>query len=195
MRQEILFSRGSLYQLFKNIENSIVSEIEGYNEAKVNENIDNLCKAIYKKNSLEAPILDDQSIKTVEQGEMEVPNRGTRSTRKITYVKIEIPFSGDGQLFQFVPSQSIMTHIGAELFNDRMNLIYEMNDRTSAQIKSEMDRDIRDIKHNLANIQKEVAAFNPKINVLARENIERRKEKLKKDREVIEGIGFPFKDK
>jgi hypothetical protein len=62
-------------------------------------------------------------------------------------------------------------------------------------MKAELNSDIEKIKELLGWVSKDIALYNEKIKEVARQLIELRKEKLSKDRQMIESLGFPIKTK
>ncbi len=191
MDRLVLFSKGSLFEVISKQEAVISSEIERYDDHTVNKPIEDLCEDIYKRFIRKTPVLRIEAIAQVEKGETEIGRQGQRG--RITYIKIEIPFVGDRELLFYRPSHSSLTSIEAEVFDERIRLLYAIDDRTSEDVRKEIDYDIANINDSLKNVDADLKKFHSKIKDFARSRIELRKEKLRKDREVIEGLGFPIK--
>lgn len=191
MSRMILFNKGDLFDVIRSTEETIISEIDKYDENTVSKPVDELCENIYQRFFRRTPVLRVDGITPIGKGEKVTERRGYE--RKITYVKIEIPFDGDSELFSYRPSQYALVSIEAEVYGDKIHVLYAIDDRSSEDVRKEIDVDIADINNFLKNIESDLTKFHSKIRALAQKRIEVRKAKLMKDKEVIEGLGFPIK--
>lgn len=190
----ILFGRGSLYDVLRKREGDIASEIEYYDKKTMDQDSEELCEGIYSKYNFETPIVRKDGMYKADEGEKQVETR-RGETRRISYVKIAIPFSGSSELLNYSPSQHPLVNIEAEIRKDEIHLLYVIDGRTPQDVKREIDADIENINEFLKGIEKDVSRFNSGIKNIAKIHIENRRNKLKRDQEVIDGLGIPDKRK
>jgi prephenate dehydrogenase len=69
-------------------------------------------------------------------------------------------------------------------------LEYRIDGRQSDKVKRDMQSDIETIEQYLEGVRKDVTKYNSGIRDIARQNIEKRIEQLKENREVIEDLGI-----
>jgi hypothetical protein len=110
-------------------------------------------------------------------------------------VTFALPFEGDSTLFKHRPLQFYPTAVFGTIVGKGIHLTYTRTDYNHEAMKAELNSDIEKIKDILGWVSKDIALYNEKIKEVAHQLIEFRKEKLSKDRQMIESLGFPIKTK
>ena len=72
-------------------------------------------------------------------------------------------------------------------------MIYERTTSEATQIKGEFESELTRLKNYLQCIEQEVTPFNSSIRETASQGIKVRREKILRDRDLVEKIGFPLR--
>jgi|GEM_PF-6115510 len=190
-----LFSRSSLLGVIQDREKKIVAEINGYTEEEISEGIEKLCDNIYNKYKFVPPSLLVDEMNMLGKYEREVRTDNLRNIRRVSYCEIEIPFTGERELFLYTPSSFIIKSIPAELVSNAIRLKYLIDDRKAEQIRAEIDGDVKDINILLTNVTSDVNKFNSKIREISIRELQKRRDKFEKEQDVLKNIGIPLKRK
>jgi hypothetical protein len=172
--QNRLFSKGYLSNELMNIKQTIASRVGRSSDTKLNEDMEQLCEEIHNELFIRVPVINESQIQTLGKREVE-SDRG----QIIVVVVMVVPFSGQRDLFFLRPSQYKLSAPCADVKNTELHMSYVLGE----------------IKEYLSQMESDVKQYNSQIRVLAKEEIQRRKDKLMKEKEQIEGIGFPIRKK
>ena len=187
-----LFKGDSLLNVFRSQEQRMTSEIERFQEEKIQRGVDQLVDDLYKDYMLETPTLHAEKKYELHEGEEEIAvSGGDGNSMRIAFVGIVIPFSGNEFLFHYTPSQSPLVDVKSQIKKDGLYLEYRIDGRQSDEVKRDIQSDIDTIEQYLESVRKDVTKYNSGIRDIARQHIEKRIEQLKENREVIEGLGIP----
>ncbi|RVI84195.1 hypothetical protein CN188_09410 [Sinorhizobium meliloti] len=110
-----------------------------------------------------------------------------------TTFEVEIPFSGDAELFKVQPTSFTFNPPRGTVRGGSLFYTISGTDLDGAQVRASIDRFINDVESNLGTIRKDAASFNGSLRQVAMEKVEWRKQKLLKDRNTVAEIGFPLK--
>lgn len=180
----ILFNQSTLRDFLRDHQGSLIRLIDGYPDDYILKlNIDEVCNQLDREYRLQPPVLKTDETYTKGHGE-----RDGRIS-----VKLAVPFDGNPQLFDFQPSTFNYNPPRGIVEGQEVCLTYSRSDYDHAAIKRELDNDIGGIKQFLGWVAADVAPFNAGIKGLARQRIEFRRDKLLKEKEMIEKLGFPTK--
>lgn len=186
-----LFKADSLINVFRSQEQRMIFEIERFQEEKIQRGVDLLVDELYKDFMLETPTLHAEKRYELHEGEKEIAvSEGDGNSMRIAFVGIVIPFSGNEFLFHYTPSQSPLVDVKSQIKKDGLYLEYRIDGRQSDKVKRDMQSDIETIEQYLEGVRKDVTKYNSGIRDIARQNIEKRIEQLKENREVIEDLGI-----
>lgn len=194
-RENILFRKISWHSKEQSLFNDLSEEISSIDgeELKYIET-DELCNYFEKKFKIDVPSLKEDKI-GVYQKEVDSPYI---SHQKVTELGFTIPFEGDAMAFEIAPSSinSWPKHTSSEVRDQELILKFlfpDLSRELKESVKKKTDSTIDSIKGILDNLDKDVSDWNSRINNLARQQIESRKEKLKGDQNLAASLGFPLK--
>jgi hypothetical protein len=112
-----------------------------------------------------------------------------------TTIEVSVPFEGNGEAFDVQPSSYTTNPPYGEIRGGKVVLRIEGVDLKAERVRAEIDRTLADIQSYLTNLRKDVEVFNGQINKVAREAIERRRQKLLADQNLVTALGFKIKER
>lgn len=188
---------------FYDLENSLSSTID--NRIKELKRVDfesstleELTDTLFEQYKIEVPALleDKIYIRTPEDVKIPVEKRGygkstTVDGTKFTFV---IPFEGDPGIFSISPSTYLSVLPYGHIESNEIRVTYEVPiDKDSSRLKTDFDTNLNTISKYLTFLDDDVAQFNKKLTAAIRAILQRRKDKLEKDIEVVSSFGFPVR--
>lgn len=194
-----------LHQVIRNQEAAMLREIDAYNgDQLLNTSIEDLCDYFVKKFEIEPLLIRDSEI-TASQREVDIdvsndPLRDIRDKSRPFYLKgtsisFHIPFEGDVELFHCRPSQFSLNPPRGKIVDSEVIVTYESLQPDAGRIKDQFNRELSQIKSSVDVIQKDLTGFNDRLRGTARGRIEWRRDKLLKDRGLVESLGFPLQQR
>ena len=173
-------------------------EINSLDENRIlNTSEEDLCNYFVEKYKVEALQIDESRIQTdYGDAEIDVSQRwdydynGYVTGTRITYY---IPFTGDRDLFKLQPSHFSFNPPRADVGDNEIMMIYERTTNEAEQIKSMFKSELARLKNYLKWVEQDVTSFNSSIRETASQGIKVRREKILKDRDLVENIGFPIR--
>lgn len=183
----------------------LYQEIDNYHPDRLlNTSTDDLVAYFTEKYSIEVPVLEEANI-TADQRETQVDVSQERSrdirdrSRPIyltgTLVTIEIPFSGDAALFRVQPPTFTLNPPRADIRKATIVLKVEGIELKPEAVRASVDRELSQIKSHLEQLHQSARQFNTLLAKVVREHLERRKNKLLRDRNLVANLGFPIKQR
>ena len=208
MREEshhYLFS-GSDWALIEKVrKQELQSEIHSIPENQLlNASIDDLCDYFEKKFKFETPILHKDRILSdygdiqldVSQHELyDIRDRNVPFYVTGTRVRVFVPFSGNPQAFQVKPTRRTIPLPRGEIRGSEIIIKIQGKDLNPQQAKIEFESMIGKIEVNLGWLNDNICEFNDEIRQLAKQQIDSRRTKLLADKELVEYLGFPLKER
>ena len=170
-------------------------EINSLNENRIlNTSEDDLCNYFVKKYKVGVLQIDESQIQ-IDYGDARINVRdyGRLISLTGTRVTFYIPFSGDPDLFKLQPSMFSVNPPRAKVRGREIVMIYERTTTGATQIKGEFESELTRLKNYLQYIEQEVTPFNSSIREMASQGIKVRREKILRDRDLAEQIGFPLR--
>lgn len=200
---DYLFSSRDLRMLFEHQNTEIKKEIDALpSERVLNTSPDDWVAYFSGKAEIEPPQLDETGI-SLEQDEAKVdvshdPGRLIFDRSRPFYlpgtaITFCIPFSGEPELFRFRPSTYSMNPRQAAVRGNELRLRYVRLDHNAEAVRAEFERDLGTIKQHLEWMAKDVAPFNASIAGLVSQQIQARRDKLIKDRDLAASLGYPVR--
>ncbi len=194
------------------------------NQAKIQEQVDcinkdqflatpyeDLIGYIVNQNTIDPITLYEDRISASEPSECQIdvsgdPRRFIRDTSRPCYIagheiSIEIPFSGDHNLLRAKTSTWSSVFPTGQIRQGRdgigkiVMVFRQPHDADPNQIKSSFDSNLKTIKDFLGWSKTQVDAFNQSIPQIAKQAVDFRREKLKKQNSLCEVLGIPLKPK
>jgi len=205
-QRDYLFADGALFDLFRHLEQKMLREIEDFEGNYIlNTSVEDLCDYLEIKYRLDPPTLKMEETHISNHGETDVDvsrdrhrdirDRSRPLLIKGTYAEFAVPFDGDPNLFKYKPSSGYMGATYGVISGSEVHLTYTRTDHDGQAIRSEFDRDIKEINDYVGWIASDIAPYNMGLREKARQRIEWRREKLLKDQGMTAALGFPLKQR
>lgn len=200
---EPLFFGGQLYDVLRNREARMLSEIESLEEGRIlrtsEQDLSGYFFENYKVNTIE---IDESNIQVdtddaridvsrrLEYGAYGEPGPIYATGTKVSYY---IPFTGDSELFELRPSTYTTVLPRAQVKDKELVMTYEEPSATVSRIQETFTYDLATLSKYLGWIKKDLAPFNASLSNKISEGIKARRFKLLQDRELTEQTGFKLR--
>lgn len=181
--------------------NAEIAQIEG--NRLLNTNVDDLATYFVKKFSIDVPELneaqmsaDQQEAKRDISGDprrMFYQGYGGPTHATGTEISVEIPFSGDAELFKVKPNTYNSSPPQGAVQGNTLTFRYWTDNMSSEQVRAQIDRWLGDIKQHLQWHRDTFKGFNDACSREARQAIESRRAKLLANQNLVAGLGIPLK--
>ena len=200
----LLFYEGDLSDAFRAREQRMLDEINSLNENRVlNTSEDDLYDYFVEKYKMEALQIDEEQIK-IDYGDAKIDisqsagyvvwDRSRPLYVTGTRITFYIPFSGNSALLKLQPSTTYSYNpTRADVTDSEIVMIYEQTDSEATKIEDEFKSEIERLRNYLKWIRQDVTTCNSLVCEKASQGIKSRREKILKDRELVEKIGFPIR--
>ena len=110
-----------------------------------------------------------------------------------TRITFYVPFLGDSQLVQCRPSTFNLNPPRASVVGGDLLFVYDRTAEDVSKIGGEFERDKENLKSHLSWISRDAGGVNSGIRGTAKDRITARREKLLRDRGIVESLGFPLR--
>jgi len=188
-RQTSLFSLFNRLSIQESCNKQIADEIKGIKgDCLLNTSIDDLCDYFYRKYRIEVPILSKDKIVVEQRGVHILDVSGTA-------IEFTVPFEGDPEVFKVRPSSFTLSPPIGELLGNNLVLRIQGIDLKAKDVRAEFDRNLSNIERYLETLRNDFFGFNNQIRQHARNVIERRRNKLLYDQNLVSSLGFPLKER
>ncbi len=162
--------------------------------------VEDWCDFFEDKFRFDVPVLREESI-SVDQTEEEInlsrqPGMDAREGPVLvqgTRTTFAVPFDGDSDLFRFRPNTFNLSPPQGYVAGQELQISYLLRGHDAAAVRAAFDRDLSNVRDWLGWLGESVAPFNDRLRISVREDLERRQEKLLRDREMLEALGFPLR--
>ena len=202
-QENYLFHNFDWHSMQEDLRNRLIQEINGENgEELLNTSTNDLAKYYAERHFFEVPQLQPDEI-VVDQSEVQIDvsqdrNRYISNQSKPfhisgTSVEVEVPFEGARIGFQIQPSKHNINKPSACVGDNVLIFSIIGIEMKEEEVRSEIEKRIASIERHLNWLEKDVRVYNNGLLALATENIERRKEKLLKDKSLVTNLGFRMK--
>ncbi len=202
-RSDILFYEYEGFSVIENRRRQLQNEVTAISEQRLlNTSVEDLVRYLAEKYQLSVPVLDvenavaDQREAMVEvSGFMYHLDQGETRSVPGTQVILEVPFSGDPQMFKVRPSTYNSSPPRAEIRGQSVVLIQSGIQLSSGQVQAGFDRAISEIDQYLDWQRNDARGLNDQLPALARQAIEQRREKLLANQNLLSGLKFKLKER
>jgi hypothetical protein len=177
-----------------------VAELDG--DRLLNTAIDDLCKYFVNKYCVNVPNLRRDDI-VADQRETQIDvsrdqlryssGRSQQSHMPGTMVEVTVPFEGDDEAFTIQPTTYSSNPPQGDVENGVLILRIEGTNLDAAGVRTQIDRTLGHIESYLTTLRGDAAGLNNQLLMFAREAIEKRREKLLADRNLVSELGFKMK--
>ena len=198
-----LFSKHGWHDVSEHQKRQLDDEVNKMNgDRLLNTSPDDLRNYLVEKYSIDVPTIDREEI-VADQKETEIDvshdrRRWIEDRSRPFYVtgtriEITVPFSGDGNVFWIQPTTFSMNPPRGFIKRDHLHLEVSGTELSAQNVKAEINRTLDQIEEYLGRLNKSAELLNAQLPDVADTAIERRREKLLKDRDVVSGLGFKMK--
>lgn len=203
MRDQHLFDEGELRDVLRQREAKMYQEIDSYDRNYIlNASVDDLCNYLEQRYRMEPLKLLTDNIET-DIGETKVdvskdPNRSFIDRRQPFYIDgttitYEIPFEGDPDLFRYIPTTRLIKYITGRVHDGKVHFTFTRTDHNVEQVKRDFHSEFDALKQQVGHANTDVNEFNSSLHNKARTRITSRREKILKDQDMANALGFPLK--
>jgi hypothetical protein len=146
----------------------------------IDADLDKVVDYLWNKYRFEVPVVHLDKKVIVDQGE----------SGNGVYVTLSIPFEGSREPLAMQPMSSVSGCPTAEIGTGSLSITY---DGTNAGwIKATMEREFQALEHNLKSVANDLSTFDDELKNRARQELQKRKDKLKGDKSLVESLGIPI---
>lgn len=203
VQEDYLFHKGDWFATQESWKKKLVDSIEAMNgDELLNTSTSDLAKYYVSEYEIIVPTIYDDEI-LVDQREIQIDISKDR-TRYFgdrsgpyyiagTSVDVDLPFSGSKVAFDIQPSTRNFNNPRAYVGNDVLKFSVTGTDLTPERVKQEIEHRIASINEHLGWLSNDARGYNSGLEALATQAIERRKEKLLRDKSLVAGLGFRMK--
>jgi hypothetical protein len=200
-----LFSKVDWFSVDQQQRKKLVEEVAKIDGNRLlNTSLDDLCDYFEEKYKIDVPILRrDEIIADQHETQLDVsrdPRLYIRDRSRPclidgTAIEISVPFSGEAELFYIKPSSFTLNPPMGEVQEGLIVLRIEGTDLQADQVRREIDSTLAEIEKYLTTLRTNVQGLNGQLRSLARDALERRRQKLLSDRNLVSSLGFNIKER
>jgi hypothetical protein len=202
-QETALFRKGDWFATQDAWRSKMVAFIEAADEDELlNTSTTDLARYYASEFVFDVPVMQEEEI-VVDQREAQVDvsqDRGrwiTDRSRPVyivgVAVDVEIPYTGNKVGFDIQPSTWSTNVPSAWIGEEVIKFSITGVDLSQENVKSEIERRVLSIKTHLGRLEIDARSYNEALLELATQTIQRRKERLLKDRSLVAGLGFKVK--
>ena len=199
----MLFHRFDLRAELEERDNKLTRSVESVSASEIlSKSPDQLTDELFDAFRVDPPALRESDIQA-SQEEVQVdvshdPMRFIRDRSRPFYrtgtnVTFHVPFDGDAELFGAQPSQFKVNPPHADVRDGELVFSYQRLDHDAKAVKAEFERELASVRDYLSWVRNDVAPFNESLRTKAKQQIERRREKLLKDQGMASQLGYPLR--
>jgi hypothetical protein len=199
-----LFCKHRLHDLLRDTEQQAIEKIRKYDKdylLSVSEA--DLCEHVVSVYQFDPPVLRREEMCVLPTEEVDVDVRhdwrrmGLDLSQAVyvegTCVNVVVPFDGEAELFDYVPSSFSNVQPRAKIVGQELHLSYIVTNHDAESLRREIDRDISLIESYLHWLRKDVGTYNETLPQTVEKAVKRRKEKLLGDEGLVSSLGIPMR--
>jgi hypothetical protein len=204
-REDYLFTGPDSHSVDRHQRQQMAADIEKVDPDRLlNTSVDDLADYFSNKYKIDVPVLDEENL-VVDQREKQIdvsrdPNRLISDRSRPFYItgseiEVEIPFTGESEVFKIQPNPYSLNPPRASVRGNLVTFSIVGTNLQAEQVKSEIERMVRDIQSNLGNLRANLGGLNGQLAGEARAAIEARRSKLLANRNTVAALGFKMKER
>jgi hypothetical protein len=197
----LFFARGHLIQGLDARRERLLREIEKAPAEHVLQADDvEWARALVERYRVEAPVLKPGEVTIEEPREVQIDltwEENRRLRRPSVYVPayrmaVHIPFAGDKDIFDFLPSSHILEELRAVVSDGELVLYVQYPEDRPVDIRAHTNEFIRRVETNLVFAREDIARFNSSLHNDTLAAIEARRRNIEEHRAGLAATGFPI---
>jgi hypothetical protein len=202
-RDEYLFSGADALSTIEHRRQQMKVEIAQMDGNRLlNTNVDDLVAYFATKYSIAVPELHEDQMSADQQ---EAKRDVSGDPRRMAYfghgpayaigteISIEIPFSGDAQLFKITPNTHHMSPPQGAVHDNVITFRHWTDKAAPEQVRPQIDKWLADVRQHLQWQRESFLGFNNSCAQEARQAIEHRRGQILKNQNLVAGLGIPIK--
>lgn len=203
-RSDLFFSDEDAFAVQQHQRAAVDSEIAAIEGNRLlNTNVEDLVNYIVERYRLDVPLLDEANM-TVDQQEAKRDVSGDRLRMGYNFgrgpvhvtgteVVVEVPFTGDPQMFRIQPNTHTFNPPRGEVRGDTVIFRHWSDNPQPEQVRRAIDGWLTEIKQHLQWQRASFQQFNDSLPGMARLAITNRRDKLLANQNLVAGLGIPLK--
>jgi hypothetical protein len=112
-----------------------------------------------------------------------------------TEVRITVPFEGDAEVFKIQPTSFTLSPPVADIHGNNLIIRIQGTDLKAEEVRKEIEQTLSEIEKYLNTLSDNAKGLNEQLRGIARGAIDRRREKLLSDQNLVASLGFPLKSR
>lgn len=207
-QRNYLFNQYNLVANLEGMRNGIKAQVDAIQKDQfLNTPVDDLIDHFVDKNEVEPLILHEDHIQMLEPQECKVDvsqdrnrwvtDRSRPALIDGTRITIEIPYSGDRNLWMQQPSSRYMGSApNFEVYDGKLVKVYERpHDSDLGNLKAALEQELGEVKQYLEWQERDIEQHNNALRGIVSKAVEDRREKLGKQSGIADMFGIPLKAK
>ena len=197
-QQNYLFSKYDWFSVQEHQKKQLANEVASMEGNRLlNTSVDDLCDYFEEKYRVNVPSLRESDI-VADQKEIKIDvsrDRSRSSNIPGTAIEITVPFDGDAEAFNIQPTTFSSCPPTADVSGSRLIIRIQGTNLKADQVRAEIDRTVAEINSSLDTLRNNAAGLNDQLRNLALNAIDRRRNKLLSDQNLVSALGFPLKER
>ncbi|WP_459011585.1 hypothetical protein [Roseivivax sp. CAU 1753] len=200
---DLLFNKDEWHATQDGWKKQLVAAIEGMDgDELLNTSTTDLARYYVDKYVFDAPtIYPDELVVDQRETQIDVSQDQNRMIHDRsrpyhmagTSLDVEIPYSGNKVGFDIQPTTWSTGKPRANVAGNVLKFSIVGTDLTEDSVRREIERRISALTEHIGWLENDAKGYNASLDALATQTIERRKEKLLKDKSLVAGLGFKMK--
>lgn len=200
----LLFNKGDLGVLLRNLEETVLKDVERYDgNLLLNTPTDDVCAYYLKRHEIEPVELAEDSKITADTQDVTVDTRRLpegrwnygehQPTIVATAYSFFVPFTGDAELFNFRPSTFTINPPRAIIKGSNLVLTFVMLENETTDLKSIFNNELNNIRSHVRLLNSAVEGFKDRLPNVTRRAVDDKKARLLRAQGVAASLGFPMR--
>jgi hypothetical protein len=193
---ELLFSKGELDAALRSTVEKLLDDVDRWDADQLLAQSENEIAAhLADKHSAHCPVLQRDDIYASEPVDVKQAVRDFDRAIEVpaTRVTVHVPYVGERILFFLRPNSFTLNPPRADVTEDEVVLTFEERQLDGDRVRQQMQQELGQIEHWLANVRSMTDAHNASVLETALSAIQRRTQKLLSDRATVAGLGIPVR--
>ncbi|MCG9134241.1 hypothetical protein J5I95_21480 [Candidatus Poribacteria bacterium] len=198
-----LFSGTPWFDVERYLQEELENEVNVSDEdTLLNTSTEDLCKHFVNKYQINIPILNRDDI-VADQEETQVDVRADLSYNITdpsqpfyvpgTRIEITVPFIGDGGVFRYQTSSSLPIPMDVTVAQGHLVFVITGKNLKADKVVKEINTTLDEIEDYLTSLRRSADRLVSQLDSTAHQCIERRKERLLRNRNLVASLGFKLK--
>jgi hypothetical protein len=204
-REDLLFNTDDWFRVSKAQKQKMDQAISAKSgDQLLNTSTEDLARYCEAEFSINVPVIDRDDV-SVDQRETQIDvshdsfryfsDRSGPHYITGTAVDVDVPFSGDAEVFKIQPTTHTMNPPRGYVAGDIFKFTIQGTDLTPEKVQEAITSRLNSVDQYLEWLRGTATPFNATLYGLAMANIERRKQKLLSDRNLVAGLGFKMRER